>query len=194
MTHKFRNRYRISSSRAPWWDYGDGSYFVTICTRNRTYFFGEIIDGEMHASQIGDIAKKHWIEIPDRFPFVHLGEFVIMPNHIHGIVNIHGTYNEALDMEKMNMDIPQIDHTNISKSGQGGITGIYNPMLYQNLSRAIRWFTGRVSYEAHKINPDFNWQGRFDDRIIWDSEEFETKTRYIQRNVLNWKEDDLFDK
>ncbi|MGB4849681.1 MAG: hypothetical protein WBP41_17280 [Saprospiraceae bacterium] len=146
----------------------------------------------MHKSQIGHISKKHWIEIPDRFPYVHLGEFVIMPNHIHGIVNILGTYNEALDMEKMNMDIPQIDHSNISKSGRGGITGIHNPMLYQNLSRVMRWFTGRVSYEARKINPEFNWQGRFDDRIIWDSEELATKTKYIQRNPMNWKEDEFY--
>ena len=73
MSDKFRNRFRISTSRARWWDYGNGSYFVTICTRSRIHFFGEIIGGEFFPSKIGEIAEKHWKEIPDRFPYAKLG-------------------------------------------------------------------------------------------------------------------------
>src|SRR5258706_6729917 len=189
MSDKFRNRFRISTSRAKWWDYGNGSYFVTICTRNRIHFFGEIIDGEMYKSKIGDIAHILWQEIPDRFTHVKLGAFVIMPNHMHGIINIRGSLHETSDLETKTFDSRDVETRfiashlrenhpeDISKSRPGGITGIHNPMLHQNLSRLIRWYTGRVSYEAHKINPDFNWQRRFDDRIIRDSKEYKIKTR-----------------
>ena len=85
----YNNKYRIESSRLRDWDYGrNASYFVTICTRNREKFFGEILDGEMHLSEMGHEAEKYWQEIPDLFPFVILDEFIVMPNHMHGIAII----------------------------------------------------------------------------------------------------------
>ncbi len=219
MSEKFRNRFRISTSRARWWDYGNGSYFVTICTRDRIHFFGEIIDHKFFHSKIGEMAEKYWNEIPGRFPHVKLGAFVTMPNHIHGIINIRNSPIDILDIIDISdpIDIPDVidipdgieisdvqtrfiasppdhedHHENQSKSIPGGVTGIHNPMLHQNLSRVIRWYTGRVSYEAHKINPDFDWQKRFNDRIIRDAEEYKIKTRYILQNPLNWKEDEFF--
>ena len=198
MAEKFRNRYRISTSRATWWDYGNGSYFITICTRNRIHFFGEIIDGKFFPSKIGEIAEIHWKEIPERFPHVKLGVFVIMPNHMHGIINIRGSLHESSDMETNPNVIPVVEmqfenHPEINpNSHRGGITRIHNPMLNLNLSRVIRWYTGRVSFESHKINPDFNWQRRFDDQIIRDSDDYKIKTRYIQKNPSNWKEDEFY--
>ncbi len=88
--NKFKNRYRIKSARKLDWDYtNDGWYFVTICTKNMEPFFGNITDGKMNLSEIGKIAKKYWQEIPKHFPFVELNEFIIMPNHIHGIIGIN---------------------------------------------------------------------------------------------------------
>lgn len=84
---KYRNKYRIASARAEWWDYGwNGAYFVTVCTRNREHFFGKIIDGEIKYSPIGQIAHTCWQEIPNHLPFAALGEFVVMPDHVHGII------------------------------------------------------------------------------------------------------------
>lgn len=203
MSDKFRNRFRISTSRARWWDYGNGSYFITICTRNRIHFFGEINDHKFFPSKIGEIAETYWKKIPDQFRHATLGEFVIMPNHIHGIINIHGSLHESSDMDSKTIDMTDVEtrfiaapqhenySDNIAKSKKGGITGIYNPMLHHNLSRMIRWYTGRVSYESHKINSDFHWLGRFHDRIIRDAVEYKIKTRYIQKNILNWKEDEF---
>jgi len=86
---KFGERYRVSSVRLQNWNYGwNGDYFVTLCARDRECFFGKIYAGEMRLSYIGILAKKYWREIPDHFPFVHLGPFVIMPNHVHGIIKI----------------------------------------------------------------------------------------------------------
>jgi putative transposase len=86
---KFHANYRIPSARAPFWNYSwVGSYFVTICTKNRLHFFGEIADGNMVLSRIGVVADVLWHEIKHHTKNVELGAFVVMPNHIHGIVRI----------------------------------------------------------------------------------------------------------
>lgn len=87
MEEKYQGKYRIPSARLQNWDYGsDGAYFITICCKNRTHFFGECKDGKMKLSTQGAIVQGFWYEIPKHFPFVILGEFVVMPNHIHGIL------------------------------------------------------------------------------------------------------------
>ncbi len=87
MPEKFQNKYRIPSARAQWWDYGwNGAYFITICTTKRAHYFGEIVNGKMNLSPAGVIADILWHEIPNHSPFVELGDFVVMPNHVHGIL------------------------------------------------------------------------------------------------------------
>ncbi len=87
MSEKFANRYRIDSARLKNWDYrSHAAYFITICTTHREHFFGEVKDGKMVLSNTGVIADICWHEIPNHAPLVKLGEFVVMPNHIHGIL------------------------------------------------------------------------------------------------------------
>ena len=87
MPLKFQNKYRIKSIRLKNWDYrNNGAYFITICTQNRRHFFGEIIDKKMELNEIGLLANNFWAEIPNHFSFVELGNFQIMPNHMHGIL------------------------------------------------------------------------------------------------------------
>ena len=87
MADKFQNKYRITSSRLKNWDYRtSAAYFITICTANRTHFFGEIVNQKMVLSNTGVIADILWHHIPNHAPNVSLGEFVVMPNHIHGIL------------------------------------------------------------------------------------------------------------
>ncbi|PKP27229.1 MAG: transposase [Bacteroidetes bacterium HGW-Bacteroidetes-22] len=84
---KFDNKYRIPSARLQMWNYGaNGLYFITICTHNREHYFGEIIDGEIVFSEIGRLVNSYWNEIPEHFTFIKLDEFVVMPNHFHGII------------------------------------------------------------------------------------------------------------
>jgi hypothetical protein len=86
---KFRNKYRIESSRLRNWDYSsDGAYFITICTKDREHFFGEIVDGKMQFSENGKMAGEFWEEIETKHDFVISDEWVVMPNHIHGIIFI----------------------------------------------------------------------------------------------------------
>ncbi len=86
--HNIHHRHSI---RLQEYDYSDtGLYFITICCENRACLFGNVADGEMILNEIGFIARECWLEIPDHFPDVSLHEFIIMPNHIHGIVEIVG--------------------------------------------------------------------------------------------------------
>ena len=90
MLDKFQNKYRNGTFRAQWWDYGwNGAYFITICTKNREHHFGEIENGKMILSHTGVIASILWNEIPKHHDFVELGDFVVMPNHVHGILIIN---------------------------------------------------------------------------------------------------------
>ena len=214
MNGKFKNRFRVASARAPWWDYGnDGSYFVTVCTRNKEHFFGQVQKGKMQLSEIGSLVYSIWSEIPIRFSYVKPGAFIVMPNHIHAMITIDKKNRNHSDVELPNVETRLIaslhsiiqpgrsvlsgpDKSDLkpisSVYRRGGITGIHNPMLHQNLSRVMRWFTGRVSFEAHKIDPQFNWQRRFHDHIVRDIEEFKSISRYIMKNPENWEKDQFY--
>ncbi len=189
---KFRNKYRKESRRAQWWDYGNnGAYYVTICLSPRKCHFGEIMKPTiltemsinnkstkinsfafLSASKSGVLAKEYWEEIPNMFEYAELGPFVVMPDHVHGIIIINKTEDQKLRI--------------IDYSLGGGITGAKNPMLNENLSRIIRWYKGRCSFEIHKFNPSFKWQNRFYDRIIRNENEYLRFSNYILNNPRKW--------
>src|SRR5690554_7542888 len=79
------------SPRLRHWDYGSSSaYFITICTNDREHYFGEISDSKMQVSPVGAIAHVLWYEIKNHSKNVELGEFVVMPNHVHGVLILDG--------------------------------------------------------------------------------------------------------
>ena len=199
---KFQNKYRIPSARWQTWDYGsNGAYFITICTQNRRHFFGEIIDSTipdesiMHLNDMGEIAEKYWVEIPQHFPFVSLGNFVIMPNHMHGILIIDNPtiVQTRLIASLSDLQSPTPESTSENNSTPttktGGITGDKNPMFHENISRIIRWYKGRCSFEIRKTHSDFGWQSRFYDHIIRNSASYENIQNYISNNPRNWNKD-----
>jgi putative transposase len=87
----FRNKYRVESARKPHWDYTlPGWYFVTICTQNRRSYFGRVVQEAMNLSVLGEYASQCWQEIPTHHVNVAIDEFIVMPNHVHGIIVISG--------------------------------------------------------------------------------------------------------
>jgi putative transposase len=89
MCSLFRNKFRNESFRLDGHDYSaDSTYFITICTLLEIPYFGNISGGKMILSESGQIASKLWHELPEHFSFVSLDEFVVMPNHVHGIIII----------------------------------------------------------------------------------------------------------
>lgn len=100
MSRKFKNKYRIGSARLKDWDYGkNGDYFITVCTHDKICFFGEIESQKMEMNIAGKIAEDLWHQIPQLFPFARLESFVVMPNHIHGILVIDNP-NVIVEKEK----------------------------------------------------------------------------------------------
>src|SRR5512135_1100423 len=83
----FKNKYRIESARLRGYDYSSpGLYFVTICTKNRVSYFGDVVNGKMELSPMGNIVADEWQKTPDIRANVQLDEWVVMPNHLHGII------------------------------------------------------------------------------------------------------------
>jgi putative transposase len=190
MNNKFQNKYRISSSRLKNWDYGkNGAYFITICTGNREHYFGEIVtideENEMQFNEIGKLANEFWSEIPKHFPFVELGNYQIMPNHIHGIL--------IIDKKNIVDDVVETLQCNVSTEN-----GIKNEQMAKispkpgTISTIIRSYKSVVTKNARYIHANFEWQERFHNHIIRDSESFEKIQNYIENNVANWKDDKFY--
>jgi putative transposase len=201
MAEKFRNKYRVPSARLKNWDYGtNGAYFITICTKEMKYFFGKVVDKEMDLNAVGALAEKYWIEIEKQFPYVELGNFQIMPNHMHGILIIDKSVGSVeTRFIASNLDDEITDDTRFIAPVQpektiGGFAGENNPMLAENISRIIRWYKGRCTFEMRKVNQNFEWHSRFHDHIIRNSESFEKIQNYIEGNPLKWEEDKFFRK
>lgn len=86
-TQSNRNRHHRLSIRLIGYDYTQpGAYFVTVCTKDRECLFGKVVDEEMQLNVLGHIARQCWLAIPDHFPQTVLDEFIVMPNHMHGII------------------------------------------------------------------------------------------------------------
>jgi putative transposase len=189
MDDKFRNKYRIPSARAQWWDYGwNGAYFITICTAYREHFFGEIVDGKMNLSPVGVMADIFWHEIPNHARFVELGDFVVMPNHIHGILIL---------------DKPEISP--VSPVETLHATSLQRPTLppkneqmakispkADSVSVILRSYKSAVTKHANRLGFQNGWQTRFHDHIIRDDAEYQRIADYIANNPGNWRDDRFY--
>jgi putative transposase len=198
MPEKFRNKYRVPSARLQNWDYGaNGAYFITICTKEMNHFFGEVVDKEMNLNAFGVLAEEYWTGIVKQFPYVELGNFQIMPNHMHGILIIDKSVETRFIASNLDGEITGETRLIASVQSQreiGGFAGENNPMLLENISRIIRWYKGRCTFEMRKINNDFEWHSRFYDHIIRNSESFERIQNYIEENPSRWEEDKFYKK
>ena len=203
-TEKYKNRYRISSARADWHSYDGGYYHVTLCAKNRELYFGEIVDGSMRLSEIGKYAEEQFKNVTSYYPYAEIPLFVVMPNHIHAIVVIdnHSPRRDAIDAVEYSvfhrvsdihrvkedmMDDPSMD----SGTPKGGLTGNDNPMLHQRLGTVIRGLKARVTHYANENDIAFAWQSRFHDRIIRNQKDLNETGKYIENNVVKWKEDEM---
>lgn len=197
MSDKFRNRYRIASTRLKNWDYGwNATYFVTICTKNRLCFFGDIDKKQeplMQLTEIGKIAEIEWQKTFELRPDMNLemGEYVVMPNHFHAIIGI--------GCNKYNVDSGDIgvrDAMHRVSTGDDETISAVNKFGPQskNLASIIRGFKSSVTMNARKIDPDFGWQSRFHDHIIRNQHSFVRIQSYIIQNPMKWKNDTFYKK
>jgi len=208
------------SIRLKGYDYSQaGLYFVTICVHNRQCVFGEIRTcGDcrgainrapthrtptMQLNEYGKIAQMVWNELPQHYSNIQLGEFIVMPNHIHGIIEIRGGVDGNTDMGAgcragadcrgaINRAPTVDDAVDDNEIINGGFARKNNPMFYDNLSRIIRWFKGRITFECRKSMPYFAWQRNYHEHIIRDQKSYETISEYIINNPQKWKNDKFY--
>jgi REP element-mobilizing transposase RayT len=176
-------------------------YFITICTRFGAYHFGEIRDGLMHHSEIGAIAHQCWADIPNHFPFVRLGEFVIMPNHVHGILFVDKTGERGgdphLNVAQGDVD-PQLNVAQrpVDPQDLADLPHVHDPRPLnrfgpqsRNLASVVRGYKIGVTKFARRQTIDFEWQALFYDIIIRNDRAFRIITEYIRNNPKNWNRD-----
>ena len=172
------------SPRAKFLDYDGGAYFITICTRKRSHYFGEIYDREMHLNKIGKFAELQLTSASDFCKDIYVPLFTIMPNHIHAIVVVN-----RRDMP------PACINANLLQRAP-------NPILRANptnqrhipaLSRYISSFKGAVTKYAKSQGLDFGWQSRYHDHFIRGIHDGNKISEYIINNVAAWHEDCFFE-
>jgi putative transposase len=180
---KFQRKYRIQSARLSGYNYSaNGAYFVTICTKNRRHFFGKISHKKMLYSDVGSLACSCWRLIPNHFPFVRLGEWVVMPNHVHGIIWIDKNPVETLHATSLQGE------RKTSYSGAHSNFSSLSPKKY-SLSSIIRSYKSAVSRSVHLKGIEFAWQTRFHEHIIRNDDALYSISEYIKHNPECWAED-----
>ena len=184
MGNKYQNKYRNETARLQSWDYSaDAAYFITICTNGREYYFGEILESkQMKLSEIGQYVHKCWSDIPSHFPFVKLDAFIVMPDHIHGIIIINKRNVNGITVGTQNFASLQKSNKTVQHKNKFGPQS-------QNLASIIRGFKIGITKYAKMNKIDFNWQSRYHDHIIRNEVELERIRKYIGTNPLNWKND-----
>jgi REP element-mobilizing transposase RayT len=175
------------SIRLRGYDYSQaGLYFVTIVTQGRVALFGNVVDGKMRLSRFGEIAQKWWNAIPEHFPNVELGAFVIMPNHVHGIIMIG-------EDRRGTVPVPHVGEHHVmgGKTPQPG--GETPPLRGPTLGQIVAYFKYQTTKEinALKDGPVTKlWQRNFYDHIIRNQHDLELTWLYIETNPAQWETDD----
>ncbi|PMB21184.1 transposase [Fischerella thermalis CCMEE 5205] len=187
MKPKFQDKFRVESIRLPNRDYAaNGLYFVTICTRDRTCFFGDVIDGKVDLSEIGKIAQLYWAEIPSHFDHTYIDAYAIMPNHVHGIVVIDRPHNVETrhGQTRHGASLHQPQTQPIDQSNK------FAPLKSGSLQAIINAYKSSVTRWCRKNGQEnFGWQSRFYDHVIRADSSLDRIREYILNNPSKWEDD-----
>lgn len=174
MTYNPEKHHR-RSIRLQGYDYSQpGGYFITICTHNRKCLFGDVVNGEMILNAFGDIVKNCWLEIPEHFPHVGLDEYVIMPDHVHGIIIIKN------NVGVQNFEPPQNQYQKIIPKSIGSIIRGFKIGV-------TKWF--RQNTDIYIV-----WQRNYYEHIVRNEYELNKIRTYIINNPKNWEFDKNYPK
>jgi REP-associated tyrosine transposase len=178
--------HRRRSIRLKNYDYAqEGAYFVTICAYQKQCIFGHIDDGEMFLSEYGEIVKEEWEQTSILRDNVELDAFVVMPNHIHGIIVI--TYN--LNAKNNTPNVKSVGAWCIIKPRQ------FLRYIPKSLPDIIQNFKSVVTKRINNHHPlEYTrvWQRNHDVRIIKNKANLNLLRRYIISNPKRWQQDKLY--
>jgi REP element-mobilizing transposase RayT len=165
-------RYRRRSIRLPGYDYSQpGLYFVTICTQNQKCLFGKIKNGIVHPNRYGEIIWEQWEWLEKQYPYIELDTWILMPNHLHGIIYIKHQ-NLRLDCRGGSRTAPTAD--GLKQKTLGRLIGAFKTVSTKRINH-IRKSTGS------KL-----WQRGYYEHIIRDEQEYYAIRKYILDNPIHW--------
>ena len=207
---KYKDRYRIPSARAWWHQYNGGTYFVTICTKDREHFFGEIENNVMTLSEIGECLKEQILATPKKRPDMNMDipTFAIMPNHVHLIAVIGGNvYNTPVDyldgesevrriqseVRRIQSEVRRIQCEVRRIQCVSTTENTFSPQS-KNLASIIRGIKTVTTSFALNKGLSFGWQSRFHDHIVRNIDELNKIANYIENNVTNWEDDEFYNR
>jgi REP element-mobilizing transposase RayT len=182
------------SIRLKGYDYSqDGFYFITLNCWNRNHYFGEIQNGVMFLNDLGKIAHEEWKNTPKIRPYVILHEFVIMPDHLHGIIELRGIQLNSREgrmplksREGRMLFAPTIELIDSSKNITSSNTNFKSPS--HTIGAIIRGYKSAVTKQSKSHIKEFPlWQRDYHERIIRNKTAFCTISRYIRNNPQNWE-------
>lgn len=165
------------------YDYSQpGAYFVTLCTSHRRQMFGDIHDGLMRLNAVGRLAAAQWLQLPKRFPDLELGEWVIMSNHIHGILVITGRGEAS---QQNSFTLPTTSDKDASPLRPNGtIPGSIGAIIQNYKSVVSRKIANQGEEKRGSI-----WQRNYYEHVIRNERELQAITDYILTNPQNWDKD-----
>ena len=164
------NIHHRRSVRLAGYDYSQcGAYFVTICAYNRKRLFGNIVDGNVKLNEIGVMVKHAWECLPQQYPYVSIDEFVLMPNHFHGILIITGDPGDS------------------RYKPVGRLVGVFKTITTKRFNETRFGRFANRPYIGGKI-----WQRNYYEHIIRDEDDYLRISWYIQTNPSNWHNDKLW--
>jgi putative transposase len=165
------DKHHRRSVRLKEYDYSQaGAYFITICAYNRECILGDVVDRGVSLSAVGKIAKLFFEEIPNHFEGVALDKFVVMPNHLHGIITIQNVGVQNFEpLQKQNA---------------------FQHIMPKSLGSIIRTYKSAVTHWCRNNGYEhFKWQRNYYERIIRDEDELRAIREYIAENPLKWESD-----
>lgn len=190
MQKKSDIRGRRSIRRKGWDSSSPNYYFITLCTQNRENYFGKILNGKMIMSRIGTMIEETWLVMQKKYSGTTVDEFVVMPNHIHGILGLHVGAGPRACPFASTIELRQEDPGRTQGSAPTG--------KFLSLSDVIRQFKTMTNkkYSENVIRsnwPEFYkrlWQRNFFEHIIRSEMELEQIRQYIISNPTNWPNDE----
>lgn len=192
----YRNKYRIETTRLKSWSYSfDGYYFITICVQNREELFGEIKDSKMIINEYGKIVEDCWLDLTKHYNNIKLDEFIVMPNHVHGIIiiNVETGFKPVSKKPQGKAELISVDMVQMNNDIEAGLKPVSINTKNHGLSeivRALKTFSLRKINEIRNVTGIPVWQTRFYDHIIRDEFSLNNIRKYIMYNPLNWEKDE----
>ncbi len=180
------------------YDYSrSGAYFVTICLKDRfnlAHHFGKIVNGQMILNDLGQIADQYWREIPAHYAGVSIDEFIVMPDHIHGIIWIAGAMPAWGDAALAGAGAALAGDGAGAEHCSARTQASQASRHYGQLSKIIKSFKNVVTTHARKNGAsDFQWQRSFHDSIVRDHQSLPRIRKYIRQNPMAASKADRFD-